>query len=316
MKKLILSLLMITMLTGCVSAPVKQEEGTTTNEDVVTTVETTELGTKVSVADSVEPDVTILKTETPETDNNFYDGQYDVLDEELSWTGENTRKKIFLENTDIKSLPDFVIDSCIENLNNDFTECESLFFVKTATYDMNNDGKEDYFVLPFPDKYPGNNIPPLYLFVMGNDNPTVINIPLKSDLFITVLNSQNYGYFDLQSDCFGNVLSFDGESSYKGEHILVRGYSVDHENDIICLRVSCPYRVCEYDKYYLKICFFDGDFKKVFIATSNDKEFCNIVYSKDVSVVNGEYCFYIEASDINAVDLEKMTMELKYVEVE
>ena len=41
MKKLILSLLMITMLTGCVSEPVKQEEVTTTNEDVVTTVETT-----------------------------------------------------------------------------------------------------------------------------------------------------------------------------------------------------------------------------------------------------------------------------------
>ena len=41
MKKLILSLLMITMLTGCVSAPVKQEEVTTTKEDVVTTVETT-----------------------------------------------------------------------------------------------------------------------------------------------------------------------------------------------------------------------------------------------------------------------------------
>ena len=41
MKKLILSLLILTMLTGCVSEPVKQEEVTTTNEDVVTTVETT-----------------------------------------------------------------------------------------------------------------------------------------------------------------------------------------------------------------------------------------------------------------------------------
>ena len=192
MKKLILSLIVISMLTGCVSAPVKQEEVTTTKEDVVTTVETTALETGMSVDDSAETDVTTSEVETPETDNNIYNGQYDVSDEELSWTGENTRKKIFLENTDIKSLPGFIIDSCIENLNNDFTECESLFFVKTATYDMNNDGKEDYFVLPFPDKYPGNNIPPLYLFVMGNDNPTVINIPLKSDLFITVLNSQNY----------------------------------------------------------------------------------------------------------------------------
>ncbi len=41
MKKLILSLIVISMLTGCVSAPVKQEEVTTTKEDVVTTVETT-----------------------------------------------------------------------------------------------------------------------------------------------------------------------------------------------------------------------------------------------------------------------------------
>ena len=41
MKKLILSLLILTMLTGCVSEPVKQEEVTTTKEDVVTTVETT-----------------------------------------------------------------------------------------------------------------------------------------------------------------------------------------------------------------------------------------------------------------------------------
>ena len=41
MKKLILSLLILTMLTGCVSEPVKQEEVKTTKEDVVTTVETT-----------------------------------------------------------------------------------------------------------------------------------------------------------------------------------------------------------------------------------------------------------------------------------
>lgn len=308
MKKLILSLFMVAMLTGCVLVPVKHEE-------VATTAETTATETKVSITDAAETDITTSNMETPETDNKFYNEQYDISDEELSWTSENTREKIFLENTDIQSLPDFMIDSCIKNLNNDFTECESLFFVKTATYDMNNDGKEDYFVLPFPDNYPGNNIPPLYLFVMGNDNPTVINIPLESDLFITVLNSQNYGYFDLQSDYFGNVLSFDGASSYKGEYILVRGYSVDQENDIICLRVSCPYSVCEYDKYYLKACFFDNDFKKVFIATSNDKELYNIVYSKDVSVVNGEYYFYIKSPDVNAVDLEKMTMELKYVEI-
>ena len=41
MKKLILSLLILTMLTGCVSEPVKQEEVTTTKEETVTTAETT-----------------------------------------------------------------------------------------------------------------------------------------------------------------------------------------------------------------------------------------------------------------------------------
>ncbi|MBR6695651.1 MAG: hypothetical protein IKL70_04480 [Oscillospiraceae bacterium] len=40
MKKLILSLLMITMLTGCVSEPVKQEEVTTVEEEITTTIET------------------------------------------------------------------------------------------------------------------------------------------------------------------------------------------------------------------------------------------------------------------------------------
>ncbi|MBR3921248.1 MAG: hypothetical protein IKJ47_04880 [Oscillospiraceae bacterium] len=40
MKKLILSLLMITMLTGCVSEPVEQEEVTTVEEEITTTVET------------------------------------------------------------------------------------------------------------------------------------------------------------------------------------------------------------------------------------------------------------------------------------
>ncbi len=54
MKKLILSLLIITMLTGCVSAPVKQEEITTVPEETVTEEKTDCSGYTVSVEDLKE----------------------------------------------------------------------------------------------------------------------------------------------------------------------------------------------------------------------------------------------------------------------
>lgn len=50
MKKLVLSLIIATMLTGCVSEPVKQEE-------VATTVETTATETKVSITDAASTDI-------------------------------------------------------------------------------------------------------------------------------------------------------------------------------------------------------------------------------------------------------------------
>ena len=64
MKKLILSLLILTMLTGCVSKPVKQEEVTTTVSEETVTEEKTDFSGKTASDISDTNNIQVQQYET------------------------------------------------------------------------------------------------------------------------------------------------------------------------------------------------------------------------------------------------------------
>jgi hypothetical protein len=241
----------------------------------------------------------------------------EMLDNTLLWNSENLRKIIYLNDTNISEIPDTIIEKCIEKLNNDFAECTSLYSTKAAMYDMNNDGADDYFVLPFPADYAGNGTPPTYLFVFEGDELKVIDVPIKSDHCIKILNSNTNDYYNIYGDNFDNIFKFNGQRSYIGKHdnnILVSFLPSVIEDDRLCIRVSIPYEISDYRNYYLKMCLFDKNYKKVLIATSNDNHYNNIVYENHNLPINGEYCFYINMSDCDDFDLADYLIEFQCID--
>lgn len=238
------------------------------------------------------------------------------FDDELIWTGDNLKANIYLEDIEMDLLPDKIVDNCIKKLNVNFSRCDKLSGVKVVMWDMNDDGVEDYFVVPFPAGYAGNSLPPLYLFVAENDNFKIIDIPIKTDNSIKVLSSKTNGYYDLQWDSFGNVLYFDGVDKYIGRqesNISVSMFSVTQENEITCIKADIPYEISDYSQYYLKMCLFDKNFNKILIATSNDKQYNNVIYSNSNLPINGEYCFYIKTSTAYNIDFDDVIVEFKCV---
>lgn len=238
-------------------------------------------------------------------------------DDKLIWTGENLNEIIYLQDIDLNLIEDTIKNICVKKLNNDFTFCDNLSNIKIAIHDMNDDGLDDYFILPFPYAYIGNSLPPIYLFI-NNDNGDsykIVNIPLKTDSKIKILNSKTNDYYDLQLDSFGNILNFNGIDSYisyNEQNIDVSYLPVTQEGDVTCIKIIIPYGISNYESYYLKMCIFDNNFNKIIIATSNDNKFNEIKYTN--LPTNGIYCFYIKTLDLNNFDYENFIFELKCVE--
>lgn len=240
---------------------------------------------------------------------------YDTSSKNLKWIGKDIQKVLYLDDLDLNLLPYSIKQKCIEALNSNGLDCTELSHVKIALWDINLDGTKDYFVLPFPDKYAGNLLPPLYLFLSDKKSYKMVYTPLETDTEIKILNSKTNGCFDIQWDLFGNVLNYDGTDTYIGREdnsIKVILFPIIQNSSTVCIKVGIPYHISDLTKYKLMACLFYDDFNNSLIVTSNDENFNDIIYTD--SPVNGIYYFYIDSENIDIEILNNIVIELKYVE--
>jgi hypothetical protein len=281
---------------------------------------TAEIGAVTTEPSTTEINVTTTKGEP----NPSEIVDYVTPDEDLIWVTGNLQTVIYFQKFDVDLLPLGFVTQCLEissidigvryNIDVKYTE---LYSVDVATWDMNNDGIDDYFILPRPVGFHSNAIPPLYLFLSYGDTYNIIRTPLETETFINILNSKTNGCYDLLWDTFGSVLYFDGENTYISEQkgfLKAFIYPPQFQDNIVILRFDIPYSYGELcNNYYLKACLFDIDYNAKIIITSNDEQFNEIIYSKPP--INGTYLFHIKISDLNDIDLDNILIELKYVEI-
>ena len=254
MKKFILSLLMITMLTGCVSASVKQEEVTTTVGTEYSSM--TEANTSVTYETAIIFNIT--ENTTIQSDINSSDIEYsyqppnevlntyfytDDIETEIILKEIDTKGINFFEgNNDQKiyslykqELPDEIVEKIIESsvpqeyfefYNQDDVKVVGLSYMK---YDLNKDNKEDYFVrciFSSENDYMYLQLSRMLgsvekIFIADGSGYKEIDMPelhSKCAEYQAILSTTSNGFNDIFVFINSNspVLSYDGKSKYTG----------------------------------------------------------------------------------------------------
>lgn len=234
----------------------------------------------------------------------------------VEWVKTNAQKTVSLEHHYPNEVKDEIQRQCNNLIKEDFGDDAAIDEILTAGFDINDDGIMDYFTVSFPKKTIGNSLPPLYLFISDNGGYKMINIPMETDVSITVMKNKTNGCFDLLWDDFGNTLTFDGDCTYVGkinQPIKTIFFPIKTENDKNIIKICIPYLTESYscittEPYCLEACFFDENFNKIFVITSNDEQFNSVVYSQVPA--NGEYYFYLNSKERQMLP-QKINIELK-----
>lgn len=233
------------------------------------------------------------------------------------WKSDSILKTLPLKTIEKDKLDAKIYDQCVSKLHEVFNEDIKVFNIVAVEYDMNCDNKDDYFVVPFPDNYPGNALPPMYLFLSDSDDYKCVTLPLRSDISITILATKTNDVYDILWDAFGHELKYNGNDEFTGDvseptKILFFPYTVN--GDTLCIKISVPSmpQGIDYNHFKVKAYLYSADWLDNKVIISNNSEYAEITY--DEVPINGEYYFYLKEVNINSLPtMEKLSLEIRFI---